>query len=264
MASFQLNLIDFYYCISTEKRYSSRSIPQDISRIKMIDCKKQKARLVNYTAARKTYGAFQLALTVAKVESGGFFSHSLYALYRGWLIICSSHMLTHDLLLSFSGPVSWDISCFHQPLSFVQQQLACHLAATLLWMCPPFACSCCTGARQSVHHSVLHLFKALLSEFLHMQGFILCLGSFSSCSDRRALLGPCSGASCTQAKSGLVWLPNSSHCVWLLHFVHVPPCSECLIVVCSISPTCWAWLVQRLQAVCTVYNRTREQSKQSH
>lgn len=107
-------------------------------------------RWLNYIVTRKAYRAFQLALTLAKVESGGFFPHSLSALYRGWLIICSSHMLTHDLLLSFSGPVSWDISCFHQPLSFVQQQLACHLAATLLWMCPPFASSCCTWARQSV------------------------------------------------------------------------------------------------------------------
>lgn len=121
---------------------------------------------------------------MAQVQSGEFlFSHSLCALFSSWLIICSSHMLTHDLLLSFSGHVSWDISCFHQPLSFVQQQLACHLSATLLWMCPPFACSCCAWACQSVqiyqlYHSVLHLFKALLSEFLHIQCFILWCGFF--------------------------------------------------------------------------------------
>lgn len=167
-------------------------------------------------------------------------------------------MLTHDLLLSFSGPVSWDISCFHQPLSFVQQQLACHLAATLLWMCPPFACSCCTWARQSVQ-----ILPALSLSFTFVQSVARWISAHTAFHFMPWILfkllwslslSPCqcSGASCTEAKSGLVRLPNSSHCVWLVHFVHVPLCSECLIVVCSLSPTCWVELVQRLQAVCTV------------
>lgn len=166
-------------------------------------------RWFNYIITCRSYRAFQPALTLTKVESVGSFPHSLPALYRGWLIICSSHMLTHDLLLSFSGPVSWDISCFHQPLSFVQQQLACHLAATLLWMCPPFACSCCTWARQSVQilTSFITQFyicskRCSVNSCTYSVSF-LCLGYFSSGSDRWALLANAAAQDALRPKADL-------------------------------------------------------------